>query len=699
MGNRKLPLLQDLRELPRVIIASLVFLGVTISTASTLYLSGWSGGAAAKSTTVASISLFFVFCFYYLWIQINSPKFTPFVSLSLISIPPVSIIVGVAGIKKDFSFIVGVLVFLAVLGLGRLATLLFAPSSKLKFLAYLPVGQLTILSAYLMLQSRISLFIITCVLMFIGLTSILIKVIKLKKVLTKVLIGQQEKQPYSFFIPSLLSLLSILLIGAHSPILGFDALSMKLWLPKIWRTNDSVFLPTDHLLSGVSGSFSFPVLASYELGGISSGNAFQFLSLAYVTLVMLIYLNESKKKYSFSGKLLVIILIGVPASLFQISNSYDDLWMMAILFCGVLFAQANSSSNNLGQTFFSAFVIGAIATAKFSLMPVVIAAATIFGIQKFLSGRFDLFQRLRILTVAASGFLLSLIPFYGWKWANYGNPVWPLFNKIFKAPGAPFENIKFNLPYSELGYFEFLFSPITTVVRVSQWGEEGAPGSYNSIYTIILLSLILSLIAFYKSPHKIVLITNIAFVFNWFANFRYSRYLLHIFPLSIVTILLLVRESKKARITPKFLRTTSYQNFSIFSVGLLCAASFTIGNPANPERIPYKHIFSYESMDEYLNKVSPNYRTIEYLNSALPRNAMIVSPQLFERAWFREDINLYHFWESTDEISQKSWKIFITDNPIYPDQFYECSNSIISELYTISPPACERETLTTDPNS
>jgi len=472
-----------------------------------------------------------------------------------------------------------------------------------------------------------------------------------------------------------------------------------LWLPKIWSANDSVFIPTDHLLSGVSGSFSFPVLASNELGGILSGNSLQFLSLAYITLIILIYLNQSKKENSFSANLLVITLIGVPANLFQISNSYDDIWMMAILFCGVFFAQKNSSSENFRQTFFSAFVIGAVATAKFSFMPVVVAAAIVFGIQKFLSGKLGLFQRLRFLTVAVGGFLLSLIPFYGWKWVNYGNPVWPLFNKVFKAPGAPFENIEFNLPYSELGYFDFLFSPVTTAIRVSQWGEEGAPGTYNSIFTIIFLSFILSLIAFYKSPHKIILITNIAFVFNWFINFRYSRYLLHIFPISILTILLLVRESKKTKISSKLSRRTSYENFSIISVGLLCAASFTIGNPATPERIPYKHIFSYETTDEYLNKMSINYRLVKYLNSTLPRNAVVVSPQLFERVWFREDINLYHFWESTEEISQKSWKVFITDNPIYPDHFYVCINSAKFEFYTINPPACEREALTTNPNS
>jgi hypothetical protein len=373
--------------------------------------------------------------------------------------------------------------------------------------------------------------------------------------------------------------------------------------------------------------------------------------------------------------------------------------MMAILFCAVLFVQRNSSGIGLRQNFFSAMVVGSVATAKFSLMPLTVAIAIVFGIQKFVVSQIGVFQRFNLLVVSAGGYLLSLIPFYGWKWVNYGNPAWPLFNKVFMAPGAPFENIRFNLPYSGMDYFDFLISPITAVIDVSKWGEEAAPGSYNAIFSIIVVSAILSVICYRKSTHKVLLTANIAFLFIWFINFRYSRYLLHIFPISIIAILSLVEELKRTKLAEKLITKNFLANLSIVSVGLLCAASFTISNPANPERIPYEHIFSKETKNEYLNKTSANFRLIENLNKSLPKNASIVSPQLFERVWLRSDLKLYHFWESNKEISGKSWKIFVSETPIYPEEFYACRDSVNFEFFTINPPSCEKDALTADPNS
>jgi hypothetical protein len=700
MGNNKFPLQQVKALSPKFSIASLVVMGVVISTLSSFYLSGWSGGSGARSTTIISVAFFLTFFSYYFWVQRIFLNFPPLLFLTSLLLPSFSIIAGVAVIKRDLSFIVGLLVFISTLGLGKLITEIFAPHSISKYLAYLPVGQLTLLTAYLLVESRVPLFLATCVLMFAGFAAIWREIVMSRNFLAETIIRSQKQQQNSFFRSTYLSLLTLLLIGAHSPILGYDALAIKIWLPKLWSTNDSVFIPTDHLLSGVSGSFSFPVLASIKLGGLSSGNSIQFLSLAYATFILLSYLKKMKSGDTFLTKLLVIALIGVPANLFQISNSYDDIWMMVILLCGVLFAQENYSSISRRQCFFSALVIGSIASVKFSLLPVAVAVVCILVIRVFFVASISVLKKFNFVLITVVGFLVSLIPFYGWKWTSYGNPAWPLYNKIFKAPGVPFENIKFNLPYSKMDYSDFLLSPITTVIKVSQWGEEGAPGSYNAIFSIIGISAILSVIAYYKSPNKVLLIANIAFLFSWLVNFRYSRYLLHIFPISILTIVnSQAQEIKESKIWEKFSKRSFLGDISIFFIGLLCAISFTISNPANSERIPYRHIFSNQTKIDYLEKTNPNFRLIQNLNNSLPQNASVVSPQLFERAWLRPDIKLYHFWEANEEILERSWKVFVTATPLYPAEFYSCRDSVDYEFFTINPPSCEKETLTTDPNS
>jgi hypothetical protein len=681
------------------IVTLLVFTGTAASALSTVFLSGWSGGSGAMTTTVVSAILFIIFTSYYSWLQSISERYIILLILVLFLIPPFLVISYVALMKRDLSFVIGIVVFCAMLGIGKLLTEIFAPASKSKYLAFLPVGQLVFLTIYLLFQNVVSFLILTWLLVVLGICAIALEVYRARELFKKRVFTSQELQNDSFFYPSLVSLALILMIGAHSPVLGYDALSTKIWLPTIWSANESIYLPTEHLLSGVSGSFGFPVLASIELGGSSSGNAIQFLSLLLALLVLLVQLKPKIESFNVTQKLLLLTFVGVPANIWQISNSYDDLWMMAIFLCGVLYAQKNVSSSTLKQTFFSSLVVGGIATAKFSLMPVVVIAITYFGITKFLQKGLDTSQKLKLLIAASFGFLLSLLPFFGWKWISYGNPIWPLMNKVFKAPGAPFENIKFNLPYSETNYFDFLLSPITTVLRVSMWGEEVAPGSYNSIYSIILLAFILSMVTFYKSTQKVLLVSIIAFGLSWFINFRYSRYLLHVFPISILAIFPFVHRPKEREVPCSQFKKGPYGNALIVFTGMIFAASFTIGNPANPDRIPYRYVFSTETENSYLQRISANYRLIMHLNSTLPSNADIVSPQLFERTWLRTDINLYHDWEANEEIALKSWKVFVIESPVSPEQFYSCQETIYFEVYSINPPGCKREILSNDLNS
>ena len=126
-------------------------------------------------------------------------------------------------------------------------------------------------------------------------------------------------------------------------------------------------------------------------------------------------------------------------------------------------------------------------------------------------------------------------------------------------------------------------------------------------------------------------------------------------------------------------------------IGMMFATSFTIGNPANPDRIPYKYIFSAETEDSYMERTSTNYRLIMHLNGTLPTDAEIVSPQLFERTWLRTDINLYHHWEANEEIATKSWKVFVTDSPVFPEQFHSCQETTHFEVYSINPPGCKKD--------
>ncbi len=673
------------------LVVALIFFGALVSTLSSLYLSGWSGGKGAQLTTLFSVGLFLVFNIYFFFALRISINFSNAFKFFAILAPALAIIILLAIRKRDSSFVVGFLVFISILGVGKFVTDTLAPSSKSKYLAYLPVGQLSVVAIFLTLQYVVPLGLLSLLIVCVGSFLAISEVKRLKNFLNNQIIKSGDLNQNGAFIQVFCSITIILLITAHAPVLGYDSLSMKMWIPKIWASSDTIFLPTEHLLSGVTGSFSFPLLMANELGGSLSGNTLQLLSLLFSAFVLLKSFKRKSKRFSMIQKLSILLLISVPANIWQLSNSYDDLWLTAILFSGVAFAQQNFESLNLREAFFIGLVVGSVVTAKFSLMPVTLILILFLGIFHLYKSEVKTKFAILQITGILIGFLLSLIPFYGWKWMMYANPVWPLFNNIFKAPGAPHEYIKFNLPYSSLSLGDFLLAPITTLINTPKWGEEGAPGAYSTMYSLILVGTIISFFVFRKSNKKIMHLVNVIFLINWIVNFRYSRYLLQILPVALVVLTSSIETSREKKASLKLRRSNMISTVSIFLVGIMFTASFTIGNPASPQRIPYRHIFSSSSNDFYLNYTSSSYRLINDLNTSLPKSAIIVSPQIYERVWLRSDLTLYHFWEASPEILAKAWRVFLTEPNTYPEQYYRCNNSIIFEFYTISPPSCTKK--------
>lgn len=99
-------------------------------------------------------------------------RYTFSLILVLFLLPPLLAISIVALMKRDLSFVIGAVVFFAMLGVGKTVTQIFAPSSRSKSLAFLPVGQLTFVTTYLLFQNIVSLLVLTWLLVMLGIFSI-----------------------------------------------------------------------------------------------------------------------------------------------------------------------------------------------------------------------------------------------------------------------------------------------------------------------------------------------------------------------------------------------------------------------------------------------------------------------------------------------------------------------------------------------
>ena len=667
------------------------FTGILVGFISSIYLSGWSGGSTFYRTTIFSVLIFILTQIYYRVINYQIQRLNRIEFALLRFLPFISIIILESLIKKDINWIVGILVFFSIINLGWICAELISPASKNHMLASLPLGQLLVTTIFLIFNTILPQKFTTILIFTITLTNVIILIfrqksfLKFEKKLRKIDgFNNFNLVNATLNMPSVnLGILFVFLLTSFTPVLGYDSLSMKLWLPIQWAKQDSIFLPTEHILSGVTGSFSFPILMGASIGFETIGNSLQFLSLLFVSLVVMHFLTISKNFNRQSSPFISVLLLAIPSYAWQIGNSYDDLWLMAIFSLGILFLNSNTANLSRKNMILVTITLAAISSSKFSLFPVTfiifivyLCSSIVFikSIAKWLT-----------FFICMIIFVLGISPYYGWKWINYGNPVWPTFNALFKAPSLPFTNIKFNFPYLKFDWSDIFMSPISTLIQPNKWGEEGAPGTYAAILSIILISAIATLKFLRTKELYWPGIVTIFFVFFWFINFRYSRYLIPVFPLALLTVQNLLSKYEQKNLLNLF-----WKKRQSFALGCMIVAAITIGNPVFPDRIPYGNLFSSQTNSEFLNQKNTEYRLTKFLNSFLPKNAEVVSPTLYQRLWLRPDIDLFHTWEISNQRAQTMWLVLPTELfKFSKSESIDCRPRSEFEGWVIIKPNCE----------
>jgi hypothetical protein len=670
-------------------------IGLLAALFSSLYLSGWSGGALNFETTLNSVVIFLLIQSYCAIINFYFHNYNDYLLLTFRYFPFILLILFHMTIKRDPTWLFGALIFVSIIGWGKIAVQIISPKSNNQFLAFLPVGQLCIATIFLTLNQIVSVRQTSIFILVVGI------VVNFGQIIFKSISRRDNvKSPSLEFradidfmkialsiSPATLGILFLLVIVSFSPILGYDSLAMKIWLPSQWLSQDAIFLPTAHLLSGVSGSFSFPVLMGAVLGTVGVGNCIQLLSLACVAGVVSFFLNNSQKLPGRSSDFLPILFIGIPAYSWQVANSYDDLWLMAVLSLGILFIQSNKANYKTRHLALVSIVLGGVSTAKFSLLPTAAIVLAVYLLQVLMKIEQPLRRCLATITCIGT-FCLSLLPFYGWKWINYGNPFWPLLNGIFHAKDLPPSNITFNLPYFKINFFETFLSPISTIIQPNKWGEEGAPGSYSGMFGLIIIAAIAAIVVIIHERRvaiHIPAVTVCIFMIFWIFSFRYSRYLIFIFPLAIITLNELISTYQ----TSKRYAWQKIRNIPLI-LGYISAAALTIGNPALPERIPYKYFMNSTSQENYLYENNSDYRLIEFINRTLPKGSSIMSASLYQRLWLRTDITLYHHWEISPEKANYVWRLVSrADSPSIENKPPFCQSNREFETWTLIAPQCE----------
>ena len=595
---------------------------------------------------------------------------------------PLSLIVLSMYLTKDTSPLISLFVFLSLLGWGYLATMILR-IDKIRAPILFPLFGQSILSGFMVMAATsqtmraVGIFFITGGLFLFAhyLFSSPFNQYFLPNKNVRILPARDNL--LRVFKVSMSIVFTMHALVALAPDLGFDSLQNKSWLPRQWNFSTDILLNTNHILNGVTSSQTFVVYLGNILGTVAIGAKLQFLYLLYTFAIVYNFVSiRLKGHWTAAVQLLLLTTFSIPVLLFQSSTGYDDSFLLLICTSAFIFWISMAKSVSRFDGVLIGVVAGCLVSAKFSLLPISFAIILTYILYRFRI-QDKLCSKLSDISLLLITSALVSSPMYVYKYLNYQNPFWPLFNKIFQAPTLLPTNEHFNFPMGKSLDFKTNFlAPLISYFKPGYWGEEVMPTIYGLTLLFLYLALLMAFVVrkeFGIGPFILVFV----FLVNWWLNFRYLRYLI---PLLGVTLIIffcyLFKTSNSDKKQQVHLKSAQTSTVVLLSIGLLSAVALPIGNSSSPERVPLKVIFGGVTKSEYLNQITPTWDIANYINANLPENSILVTSFMHQALWLRPDIQLYSYWEILRNSSiEPDYAILLTSTP-FTSQIGDLANRV-----------------------
>ena len=303
--------------------------------------------------------------------------------------------------------------------------------------------------------------------------------------------------PWQFWVVVTLPLLLIFLMRVAFPDISFDVLNYhilhseralrgSLFLPGDFFPTPAPFNPTPDILTGI-----YRFLLGYRLGTIVNLAALIWTGAILDRLLA----RPVRSRWLRSAGVLLILL--TEQILFQINEYMVDLLALPLLLQATLIALTPASEKRVSrQTWRLAIFLG-LATA-FKLANLIIAVPVVLVYVYNLMSTRDgepigrrLREILKSTPLAALLFMIPSAPFTIFIYRLTGNPVFPLYNGIFKSPYWP-KGVAFDPRWGPSGFFETIIWPLLMFLKPERLSEfTSYSGRLTLGYLVALLCLII----------------------------------------------------------------------------------------------------------------------------------------------------------------------------------------------------------------
>ncbi len=335
---------------------------------------------------------------------------------------------------------------------------------------------------------------------------------------------------WSFWALVFLPLLFFYVIRLPFPDISFDVLNYHIFHGEralrgpLLQTGDffptaAPFNPTPDILTGL-----YRYVLGYRLGTVAN-----LLALIWTgAIVERILQAWIKRDWLRSASTLAVL--ATEQLFFQINNYMVDLLALPLLLEGTRIALKANRSNRCGkQIILLSMLLGTAAAFKLTNLIYAAPIVLIFLVNVLAADRspekVSLWRLARIVPAAAVIFLLPLLPFTILIYRLTGNPVFPLYNGIFKSPYWR-QGAMFDPRWGPYGIAETIGWPVFMFFRAARLSEYPFYSGRLSIGFVVALLLIF-LARRERAAWQMAFITLFSAV-AWSASSGYIRYALYL---------------------------------------------------------------------------------------------------------------------------------------------------------------------------
>ena len=494
------------------------------------------------------------------------------------------------------------------------------------------------------------------------------------KIRTSVLEGVGAGSHLPILLLSLLALLvGAILILAWVPPVSRDALIHHLAVPKLYLRNGGIYEIPSMIFSYYPMNLELLYMVPLWLG---NDIVPKFIHLSFGLLTAWLIYTYIKRRIGPAYAILgVVLFLSLPIIVKLSTTVYVDLGLVFFSTASLLlFMRWIHDGFPIKLLIISAICCGLAMGTKYNGLITFLLQGLFVPLFYARYGPADKSCFLKSCAYGLIFVFVALLIFSPWMIRNYlwtQNPIYPLYDHWFNAPGASSQTVGV-FAYRSLLYHEPWWEIALLPVRIFFQGQDNNPQYFDGKLTSFLL--IFTIFAFVGSKKKVMPVRNekiilMAFsvLYLFVAIFISSLRIRYIAPIIPPLLILSIYGIKNIFIAIKNFNNVVLYDLTILFIVLIVFGYFVSGINYILEQYetvkPIEYISGKVTRDEYIERYRPEYSLFKYINKNLPYDSGILFIFMGNRGYYCERDYIFDMqgsrsaFQETVKISDSAEKI------------------------------------------